>query len=86
MESGQAIGLLDGSLVNAADTVEQAVLDLLKMAKAEEHELVTMIYGEDLDHAQANQIADLVRQAYPKLEIELQDGGQPHYQFILSIE
>lgn len=85
-ESGQAIALLDGKLVNAADSVEQAVLDLLKTAKAEEHELITMIYGEDLKAAQANQIADLVRQAYPRLEIELQDGGQPHYQFILSIE
>ena len=50
-ESGQAIGLLDGKLVNAADTVEQAVLDLLKTAKAEEHELITMIHGEDLTGA-----------------------------------
>ncbi len=83
---GQAIGLLDGKLVNAADTVEAGVLDLLKTAKAEEHELITMIYGEDLTAAQANQIADVVRKAYPGLEIELQDGGQPHYQFILSIE
>ena len=62
------------------------MLDLLKIAKAEEHELVTMIHGEDLTTAQANQTADLVRQAYPKLEVELQDGGQPHYPFILSIE
>lgn len=85
-ESGQAIGLLDGTLVVAADTVEQAVLDLLKIAKAEEHELITMIHGEDLTGPRANQISDLVRKAYPGLEIEIQDGGQPHYPFILSIE
>jgi DAK2 domain fusion protein YloV len=85
-DAGQAIGLLDGRLVNAADTVEQAVLDLLKTAKAEEHELITMIHGEELTAAQANRIADVVREAYPRLEVELQDGGQPHYQFILSIE
>ncbi len=86
VEIGQTIGLLDGRLVNAAQNIEEAVLDLLKIAKAEEHELVTMIFGEDLTASQANQIADLVRQAYPKLEVELQDGGQPHYPFILSIE
>jgi hypothetical protein len=85
-ENGQAIGLLDGKLVIAADTVEQAVLDLLKTAKADQHELITMIHGEDLTAAQANQISDLVRKAYPSLEIEVQDGGQPHYPFILSIE
>lgn len=86
VQAGQAIGLLDGQLVNAAESVEGAVLGLLKIARADEHELVTMLHGEDLGGAQANQIADLVRKAYPKLEIELQDGGQPHYPFILSIE
>jgi fatty acid kinase len=83
---GQAIALLDGKLVAAADTLEQAILDLLKKAKADEHELVTMIYGSKLSPAEANQMADVVRRAYPRLEIELQDGGQPHYQFIISIE
>ncbi len=86
VEEGQVIGLLDGQLVASARTVEAAVLDLLKKAKAEEHELVTMIYGEDTSQNQANQIADAVRAAFPRLEIELQDGGQPHYQIILSIE
>jgi len=45
-----------------------------------------LIYGEDLSQNDANRIGDAVRQAYPKLEIELQNGGQPHYQFIISIE
>ena len=31
-------------------------------------------------------MADVVRRAYPRLEVELQDGGQPHYHFIISIE
>jgi dihydroxyacetone kinase-like predicted kinase len=85
-ETGQAIGLLDGRLVTAAESIEQAVLDVLKNAKTGEHELVTMIYGEELSAAQANRIADMVRQAYPRLEVEIQDGGQRHYRFILSIE
>jgi dihydroxyacetone kinase-like predicted kinase len=85
-KSGQTIGLLDGRLMVAADSVEQGVLDLLKRAGAEEHELITMLHGEDLNQAEANRIADLVRKTYPRLEVELQDGGQPHYPFILSIE
>jgi hypothetical protein len=85
-ERGQTIALLDDTLVAASDTVEQAVLELLKIARAEEHELVTMIHGDELNPAQANQIADSVRKAYPQLEIEIQNGGQPNYPFILSIE
>ena len=62
------------------------MLELLKKAKADEHELVTLIYGEDISQNEANRIGDVVRQAHPELEIELQNGGQPHYQFIISIE
>ena len=34
----------------------------------------------------ANRIADLIREHYSKQEVEVQEGGQPHYQFIISIE
>ena len=48
--------------------------------------MITLFFGEDLENADANRIADKVREAYPEQEIEVQDGGQPHYQFIVSIE
>ncbi len=86
VEKDQVIALLDGKLVLSAKTVEKACLGLLKKAKAEQHELVTLFFGEDLSNVEANLIADKVRKAYPGQEIEVQDGGQPHYQFILSVE
>jgi DAK2 domain fusion protein YloV len=86
VKEGQVIALLDGKLVTAAESVEQAVLDVLQKAGGETHELVTLIQGEFLSQAEANQIADAVRRAYPRLEVELQVGGQPHYQLIVSIE
>jgi DAK2 domain fusion protein YloV len=86
VKQGEVIALLDGKLVASAASVEQAALELLGKAGAEHHELVTLIYGEDTTQNDANHIADAVRQAYPNLEIELQNGGQPHYQFIISIE
>jgi dihydroxyacetone kinase-like predicted kinase len=45
-----------------------------------------LFYGEEIKHAEANHIADLIREKYPNQEIEVQEGGQPHYQFIISIE
>jgi DAK2 domain fusion protein YloV len=86
VEKGQVIALLDGKLVLSAKTVEKACLGLLKKARAADHELITLFFGEDLSNAEANQIADKVRKAYPGQEIEIQDGGQPHYQFIISVE
>jgi len=86
VEQGQVIALLDGKLVCSAKSVEESCLCMLGKAKADEHELITLFYGEDLSATDANRIADKVREAYPGQELEVQDGGQPHYQFIISVE
>jgi hypothetical protein len=86
VKEGQVIALLDGKLVASAETVEQGVMDLLEKADAAGHEIVTLFYGEGMTHAEANRIADAIREKYAMLEVELQEGGQPHYQFIISIE
>ena len=86
VKDGQVIALLDGKLVVSAESVEQGVMELLDKANAAEHELITFFYGEGMPHAEANRIADVVRKKYKSHEIEVQEGGQPHYQFIISIE
>jgi dihydroxyacetone kinase-like predicted kinase len=86
VREGQVIALLDGKLVASAESVEEGVLTLLEKAQAETHELITLFYGQDMPHAEANRIADLVRQKYPSAEVEVQEGGQPYYQFLISVE
>ena len=86
VREGQYIGLLDGKLLLGGDALEQVLLDLLSQADIEDRELVTMFYGGELTKAQANHLADLVRERFPHVEVELQEGGQPHYALILSIE
>jgi hypothetical protein len=86
VKEGQVIALLDGKLVVSADSIEEGCLQLLEKAEAGEHELITLFYGQDMPHPEANRIADIVRAKYPKQEVEVQEGGQPHYQFIVAIE
>jgi DAK2 domain fusion protein YloV len=86
VDTGQVIALLDGKLIASAGSVEEGCLALLDKADADEHELITLFYGENLSHVDANRIADLIRQKYPSQEVEVQEGGQSHYQFIISVE
>ena len=72
--------------MSSVSSVEEACLDALKKAGASDSELITLFSGEDLSSNEANHIVDAVRSAFPAQEIELQDGGQPHYQFIISVE
>jgi hypothetical protein len=86
VKDGQVIALLDGKLVASAQEIESGVMELLDKAYAADHEIITLFYGEDMPHAEANRIADVIRRKYSSLEVEVQEGGQPHYQFIISIE
>ncbi len=86
VEAGQVIALLDGKLVLSSPAIEEAVMGFLEKAEADKHELITFYYGEDLNRAEALRIADVAREKYPSQEIEVQDGGQPHYPFLVSVE
>jgi DAK2 domain fusion protein YloV len=86
VEAGQIIALLDGKLVLSAASVEEAVLGFLEKAEADKHELITFYYGEDLNRNEAFRIVDVARVKYSLQEIEVQDGGQPHYPFLISVE
>ncbi len=86
VKEGQVIALENGKLSLSSDNLEHACLQFLDKVKAQEYELITIFYGAELKHAEANRIADLIRKKYPNHEVELQEGGQPHYQFIFSIE
>jgi DAK2 domain fusion protein YloV len=86
VHEGEIIALLNGDLVLSASSVEEACLRLLEKAEAASYELITLFYGVDLPKPEANRIADVIRAAYPDQEVEVQEGGQPHYQFIISVE
>jgi DAK2 domain fusion protein YloV len=83
---GQIIGLHNGKLSVAAEDLEAGCVDLLKKMGAAEGEIVTLYYGEDLHQEEADSIADVIRKAFPKQEVEVHEGGQPHYQFIFAVE
>jgi uncharacterized protein len=86
VQEGQIIALHNGKLLLSASTLEEACLEFLKKTHADHFELITFFYGADLSHQEVNRIIDSVRRAFPEQGIEVHEGGQPHYQFIISIE
>ncbi len=86
VKEGQIIALLNGKLVLSAASLEETCLGLLEKASAGDRELITLFYGANISKEEVDQIAAAIASAYPDQEIEIQDGGQPHYQFIISIE
>jgi len=86
VQEGEIIALHNGKLVLSTDSLDNACLELLEEIGTEDFELITLFYGVDIEKPEVNRITDVIRAKYPDQEIEVQDGGQPHYQFIFSVE
>lgn len=83
---GQAIAMLDGALAAAAATPNDALAAMLDAAGAGDGALVTLYYGAGLAEPDARQAADALAERFPGAEVEIYDGGQPHYHYLVSIE
>ena len=85
VEKGEIIALHNGKLVLSAKNLEDACLKFLELAEVDDYELITLFYGVDAPISEVDHIVEVIQSHYPDHEIEVQEGGQPHYQFIISI-
>ncbi len=83
---GTLIGLLERDLVVAGEELEEVLESLLHKAVLFEGDLVTLYWGDELTTDSADTIRSRVGKAFQGVELEVVEGGQPHYPFIISIE
>jgi dihydroxyacetone kinase-like predicted kinase len=85
-KKGDYIGLLNGSIVIASHNRCQAVLKAFESADAERAEIASIFYGKEIKNKELEKLNQELKQKYHNLAIELIAGGQPHYDYIISIE
>lgn len=83
---GQVMGLLERQMVVAGDDRTAVLLDLVTKAGPEEGSLITLYWGADTPKAEADEAARMVRSRFQGVEVEVFFGGQPHYNYIVSVE
>ena len=86
VREGDYIGLINGNLTIAGQHIESVVQDTLQRMGIDQYEIVTLYYGEDITADEAQQTAQRIKQYYSHLEIEVVNGGQPYYTYIVSAE
>jgi DAK2 domain fusion protein YloV len=82
----QAIGLLDGELLAAGNNTIDTLNKILVKLDLRKSEIITVYYGADTELAEAEKVSASIREQYPHLQVEVVGGGQPHYNYIISIE
>ncbi len=86
VREGDYIGLINGNLTIAGQHMERVINDTLERMGIDQYEIVTLYYGEDIPADEAQQTAQRIKQRYSHLEIEVVNGGQPYYAYIVSAE
>ena len=85
-EEGDIIGLLNGDLLTKGSHLEEVAQELLMRMGAKDCDIITLYYGESLSSDDAEGLAQMIRKKYSNPEVEVVDGGQPHYHCIISSE
>ncbi len=83
---GDMIAIGDKGMLAVEKTIEEAALKALEAMIDEEAELVTLYYGEEVAETDAQALLEKAQAQFPQVEIELQNGGQPVYYYLISAE
>jgi dihydroxyacetone kinase-like predicted kinase len=86
VQEGEIIGLINGELRVKGDSRVEVSKQAFEQMHAGEAEIITIYYGDSVTSQEAEELAALLAIRYPEQEIEVVDGGQPHYHYILSAE
>ena len=86
VQEGQAIAILDGGLAAAAASPNDALAAMLDAAELDNGALVTLFYGAGLAEQVAEEAAAAIGTRPGGIEVEVHEGGQPHYHYLVSIE
>ena len=86
VSEGDILGLINGKVRSVGTDMQEVVRDTLTRMGAADHEILTIYYGEGVSGVTANELAQQVKGWFPDLEIEVVNGGQPHYAYIISAE
>lgn len=84
--SGQLIGLADGKLVASGSDLKEIVVTSLASLTDLEPELLTVFLGEDATAEATEALQAEAADVFPDAEIEVIEGNQPHYQYLIAVE
>nr|WP_239540891.1 DAK2 domain-containing protein [Pullulanibacillus pueri] len=80
------IGLLNGDILASKPERMDTAIELLKHMINDDDEIVTLIYGENVNESEAFQLSEAIQALFEDVEIEIHSGGQPLYDYLIAVE
>ncbi|MEK5211408.1 DAK2 domain-containing protein [Bacillus sp. FSL R5-0603] len=86
IKKGDFMGILNGTIIGTSENQLSAAKMLLSEMIGEDDEIVTILYGEDASQEEAEQLEAFLGEKYEEIEVEIHNGKQPLYSYIVSAE
>lgn len=80
------MALAEGKIIESTPSLETAAQTVVSALVDEDSEIITIIYGEDTTEEAANALAASIEEQFEDAEVEVFNGKQPLYPYIISVE
>ena len=81
------IGIYDKNLVTDQASKIDATINLLdKMIDEDENSVITILVGQDVSSDEKQKVVDYINEKYPDFDLDIRDGKQPVYSFLIGVE
>ena len=80
------MGIGDKSILSVGTDLKETTMEMINEMVDEDSAIVSIYYGSDSTEEAASEIAALIEEKYPDVEVEINDGGQPIYYYVISVE
>ena len=86
IKNGDIMGISDKGIDVVGTSVDEVTTSLIEGMVDEDSGLITLYYGSDVSKEDAEKLCDALTEKFDELEVELHEGGQPIYYYIVSVE
>jgi len=80
------MGIGDKTILAAGTDKKTVTLEMIDRMVDEDSAIVSIYFGSDSSEEEASEIAEAIEEKYPDVEVEINDGGQPIYYYVISVE
>ena len=86
LKEGDIIGLGEKKIVTKGEDVSKVTEDTIEKLMNDDVSTISLFYGNDVNPKDAGALIDRLKEKYPDLEIDVHEGGQPLYYYLISLE
>ena len=86
IKENDIMGIGDSGIVSVGTDLFKTTIDMISNLVDDDSEIISIYYGEEVSKEDAQAVADKIEQLYPDVEVDVNDGGQPIYYYIISVE